>query len=403
MFTPRVFHIVDQDLSTVGGHFYAQADSISAACLKRGIQVKIYGRVGTNLSINGVSVQGVFRFSGGVEPTPENEIFAVFGTYFLVNRAFFEDLSLLQRSEFSQDDLVYFPGLVQNQIEAVADWGVTFPAEMRPNLAITLRYSNSKMNHNVARGHTAGIEFLYRHSLARLVERYPRAYLFSDTPALSSLYQQISGIPVIPLPVPQHTAAPDQIQETKIHKNELSILFIGTMYQTRGSSHILRIVELTLNNFNNVNFVIQINDPTEETAASIMKDISEVHRSRTHFLLGSLSIDDYNNALSTSDIVMLPCAPNNYVFNSSGVFTEAAALGKVIVTTIGTTLEASASTYNLGFTVASAFTAESFAEALNGAIVNFSELSEKAKLSKIRFSKENSSESFLHKMFERMT
>lgn len=399
MFKPRSVHIVDPGLIEAGGHYHTQDLSIAKECQKRDIPVTIYCRCGANLGTSDINVAEIFRFDVFVEPPSENPNYGVFESYFLVNRAFLQDLNAMPSLDFSPDDLVYFPGLTQNQIEGVADWIIGLPVDKRPHIAITLRFLNSQMHYNINRGYTPGIEFLYRHVLAKLLERHPRTHLFSDTQVLSINYNRMSGIPVITLPVPQLEFHCEHGRTCRQESSGLSILYIGNVSPYRGNLFIPSIVESVLSEFPDVNFTIQVKADPESDAARAMVAISDAYLSRVNFLFGTLSPDEYVKTMQSADIVLLPYMPAYYSFGSSGVFTEAAAMGKVLVVTSGTTMETTINNFDLGSVIASDYSAESFSAAIKTAIVNFDALDEKANASYVRFSRENSPEGFLDRMF----
>jgi glycosyltransferase involved in cell wall biosynthesis len=399
MFKPKAVYIVDPGLIEAGGHYHTQDLSIARECQKRDIPVTIYCRCGANLGASEISVAEIFRFDVFIERPPENPDFCVFENYFVVNRAFLQDLNLIPTENFSPDDLVYFPGLTQNQIEAVADWVTSIPASKRPHIAITLRFLNSRMHYNLNRGFAPAIEFLYRHVLAKLLERHPKTHLYSDTLVLSRSYNGMSGIPVITLPIPQLEFHPEFVRKSPPNKTELNILHIGNVSPYRGYNFIPSIIESVLSEFPNVRFTVQVKTDPESEAARTMVAIPESYASCVQFLFGTLSPDEYVNTMQAADIVLLPYMPSYYSFGSSGVFTEAAAMGKVLVVTAGTTMETTITSFDLGAVIAPEYTAEAFAAALKAAVGNFIALEQKADASYIRFSHENSPEGFLDRMF----
>jgi len=399
MFKPRTVHIADTGLIEAGGHYHTQDFLIAKECQKRGIPVTIYCRYGANLGASEINVVEIFRFEVFVERPPENPNFGVFENYFVVNRAFFQDLNSIPSTDFQPDDLIYFPTVTQNQIEAVADWVVSLPVNKRPHIAITLRLLNSQMPQYLYRGYGPGIEFLYRHVLAKLVERHPRTHLFSDTLALSTSYNRLSGIPVTTLPVPQLEFHDEYARARAANKTGLTVLYIGNMSPYRGYIFIPSIIERVLGEFPDVHFTVQVKTDPESEDARTMVAISETYASRVNFLFGTLTPDEYVSTMKTADIVLLPYMPAYYCFGSSGVFTEAAALGKVLVTTAGTTMETTINSFDLGAVIARDYTAEAFSAAIKNAIVNFDELDQKASTSYVSFSRENSPEGFLDRMF----
>lgn len=403
MFKPRSVHIVDPGLIEAGGHYYTQDFSIAKECQKRGIPVTICCRHGASFDAEGINLLKIFRFDVFVEqPVARNPNFAVFENYFLVNRAFMQDLLSIPSLDFSPDDLVYFPTLTQNQIEAVTDWVISLPAAKRPRIAITLRLLNSQMHYNLNRGYAPAIEFLYQQALWKLAERHPHTYLFADTEVLCINYQNISGIPITLAPIPQLPFHVDAERKRASDDGTLSILYLGNVSPYRGNNFIAGIIDSVLDEFPNVRFTIQVKTDPDSDAARAMTAISEAHSSHVQFLFGTLTSDEYVSTMQSADIVFMPYMPSYYSFGSSGVFTEAAAMGKVLVTTAGTSMETSINRSGLGAAIAPEYTPESLATALKNAIVNFAELDQKSGANYARFAHENSPEGFLDHMFAKI-
>lgn len=390
-------YIVDPELTAITqGHHYTQAAAIAAECAKTGLRVEIFCKVGDAPSIDGAVTSGIFKNSIGVESNVEHLLFEVFENYFVVNRAFFKELCSIDISNFSDKDLIYFPNVLQNQLEAIADWLSIIAPTNRPKVAITLRYVNSKMDKNIVRDFGDAIEFLYRNSMPRLIERCPQTTFYTDTPELAAFYSAVSSIKVSVLPLPRL----EFNLKNKIKKNteKISILFAGHLFATRGATLLPQILCSILEKYKNVYFCIQVNEIDRKTSQQLIENIPAQLKSKVKFLLGVLSPEKYDETLQQNDIVILPLLPRLYAYHSSGVFAEAAALGKVMVIPGGTSLEAAANLYGLGVVVSSEFTSESFSLALGKAIEEFDILSIRAEISKHIYNQKNSPAMFLKKL-----
>ena len=311
---------------------------------------------------------------------------------------FFEDLKNIPTNDFSCDDLIYFPSIVQNQIEGVTDWVTSIDKDKRPYIALTLRVLNSRMEYNTNRGLTTSIEFLYRCSIWKLIQRHPRTKLFSDTLPIALFYKNITGFSVNTLPIPQ-SPFNNQISIPTYDKTEFNILYIGNISPYRGHVFIPYIIDKILSKFKNVNFTIQIQADVDSDTANEMTAVNENYKKRIKFLFGTLSSKDYLDTLNDADIVLLPYMPSYYSHGSSGVFTEAAALGKVIVVTSETVMEQVANTFSLGVVLSTGYTADEFVSALSTAVLKFDEIYLKAQKSRNDFAFANSPETFLKLMF----
>ena len=386
MYKPRVIHIMDPGLTEIGGHYFSQNSAIVKAANSAGIPVLTYCRANAQFEDLEMKYEKVFTHDVFYEISSSNPELAVFQNFFSINRVFFNDLIRIPTSNFHRDDLIYFPGLTQNQLDAVTDWLVTISLESRPNVAITLRFLNSRMHYNLNRGYEGKIEFLYGSALQKLLERHPRTKLITDTKMLSDCFKIISGINVFILPVPQGGLGSfNNISHQK--KSILNILYIGNISPYRGHYFLNEIITYCLNKFSNIEFTIQIKaDPCSADAQGITS-ISAQHREKSRFLFGTLPQDEYIQTLRDSDIVILPYMPSYYSFGSSGVFTEAASLGKVIVVTSGTVIDIIAEDFKLPVVFSKEYSAESFCLAICNAINNFDILEKVARYQSPNFSK----------------
>ena len=400
MFRPTKIHIVEPDLAEFGGHFYTQDLHVVQECNSRGIPVKVYGRQGADLEIPGAEMFRTFRFGVWIEPPQiESLTFAPFEIFLLVNRAFYLDLQGIDTRGFTPEHLVFFPGVTHNQLDAIAEWFSALPAERRPQLAVTLRYLNSRMHFNEVRGFTPGIEFLYRHALSKLKERCPAVTLVCDTDTLSEEYQRMSGVPVVVLPVPQGQPPDEAIPETTgIGKRGLSVLYIGNLSPLRGSDYVPEIAESALLEFPDLEFTIHVHgDPNSAYAKKVMS-LPPTLSDRVRFLTGALPPVEYAQTMAAADIVLLPYVPSFYRWASSGVFAEAASGGKVLVVSAGTNMAKWAASFDLGAVVANEFSPAAFSAALSQAIRNFDLLKLKAQTAKAAFTKEHSAKGFVDRL-----
>jgi glycosyltransferase involved in cell wall biosynthesis len=107
-----------------------------------------------------------------------------------------------------------------------------------------------------------------------------------------------------------------------------------------------------------------------------------------------LSPDTYFKLMSEADVVLLPYSLDYYGHCSSGVFAEAAALGKVIVVPEGTVAARQGREFGLGLVAAKAPMAEALAEAIAEAARNWDALNRQARASAGAFREAQSVKTF---------
>jgi glycosyltransferase involved in cell wall biosynthesis len=391
MFIPKTVHIIDPGLAGVGGHYFSMNLAIAKKINQIGIKVITYGKIGSVISEEVLNFRQVFRFDVFQEIPVQSTNSYVVENFFGLNKLFFEDLVTINQNDISSDDLIYFQGLTQNQINAVTDWMLSIPENKRPPVIITLRFLNSRMLHNLNRGFAPQIEYLYQQSLQRLLQAHKKTKLVADTEMLCHCFRSISGLEVTLVPSPLGGFENLQsIANDKEFDQKIKILYIGNISPYRGFELLPSIADKILTAKEKTNFVVQINaDPSSEQA-QLMRPVVEKFSERVKIIYGALSMDDYLSTINSVDIVLLPYHPAYYSFGGSGVFTEAAAMGKVVVATAGTIIDGQAKEYDLPVCFAENYTQDSFVGALLTAIDNLPHFKKLAAISCPQFSAHNS-------------
>jgi glycosyltransferase involved in cell wall biosynthesis len=382
---------MDPGLAGVGGHYYSLNLAIAKRLRNIGIDVITYGKQGAVILDEDLNFKPTFRFDVFQEMPAQSATSHIVENFFTLNKMFFEDLNAINGSELSGDDVVYFGGITQNQINAVADWILNFPKNSRPQVIITLRFLNSRMLHNLNRGFAPQIEYLYHQSLQRLKQVHNNTILVADTEELCQAYRTISGLDVTLVPEPlggfpfhETKNKLDQINE------DIKVLYIGNISPYKGLELLPEIAEKILSATEKTNFVIQINADPSSDKAQLMRPVFEKFPERIKLIYGALSMSDYLDTMKSADIVLLPYHPAYYSFGGSGVFIEAASMGKVVVVTAGTFIDGQAKQHDLPVCFAQNYTSESFVSALLSGISDFARLNKLAKISCPQFSSHNS-------------
>jgi len=106
----------------------------------------------------------------------------------------------------------------------------------------------------------------------------------------------------------------------------------------------------------------------------------------------------YRKFLHDADIVLLPYAREFYAWASSGIFTEALSIGKVVVVPQGTWLAHQIERFHAGGTMFSAFNASSVADAVLRAVQSLPQLTQLASTAAPRWTSHHSPSRFVDKM-----
>ena len=382
---------MDPGLAGVGGHYYSLNLAIAKQLINIGIEVLTFGKQGAEIKDDVLNFRPTFRFDVFQEIPAQSANRYVVENFFTLNKLFYEDLCGISIHEFTSEDIVYFGGITQNQIHAVADWILSLPEKSRPAIIIMLRFLNSRMLHNFNRGFAPQIEYLYHQSLQRLKQVHKRTILVADTEALCKAYRTISELDVTLVPEPLGGfSLPEVKNEHDQINEEIQVLYIGNISPYKGLELLPEIVDKILSATEKTNFVIQINADPKSDKAKLMRPASEKFPGRIKIIHGALSMSDYLETMKRADIVLLPYHPAYYSFGGSGVFIEAASMGKVVIVTSGTFIDGQAKQHDLPVCFAENYTAVSFVSALLAGISDFSRLKKMAKISCPQFSSYNS-------------
>ena len=114
---------------------------------------------------------------------------------------------------------------------------------------------------------------------------------------------------------------------------------------------------------------------------------------------GVLTPTEYFSLLGEADIVLLPYSPTFYGHGSSGVFTEAASLGKVIVVSPGTVPARQGREFNLGVVTAAKWTPAAMAEAVAATLRDLPALQARAVAAAPKFRTEQCAKILWQKLF----
>jgi glycosyltransferase involved in cell wall biosynthesis len=401
MIIPKMVHIIDPGLRTVGGHYYSLNLVIAEELNKLGIEVRTFGGIGSDIPASTLNFVEAFRFDAFHELNFHDSETYVQENFYLLNKLYLEDFRKIDTSQISSSDLILFQGVSHNQIESIDFWISSIPVQQRPAILIMLPFLHSQMLHNVNRGFTKQIELLYRHSLQKLSINHPAVKFAADTTKLCECFSAISNLPVSLLPSPQSGNYFDPNDTFLSNQgSQINILYVGNMSPYKGHQLLPEIIDVIIQSHPNVRFTVQLHASLESDFATIMEKLQLKHGSRLILLNGVLSQEEYIKVLKESTLVFMPYHPVYYSFGSSGIFVESAGLGKPIVITRGTFADKVATKYNLPVVFADDFSGFSYVEAINVAIHNIESLKKRALLSSPHYSEKNSPRNFIREVFD---
>jgi len=392
----RQIHICDPQLFGLGGHYLNHDAQLIRELQRRHLPVSLYARRGCQVTCEGLTPTPVFSHDIFQESAADPEVWAM-ENFHALNPAFLGDLRQIAPERFTADDLVYFPNLLQNQLYAVAQWLDRIPAERRPAVAVMLRFLNHKMLYMQARAHADLIPLYYRYAARVLARVQPRSFLCADTRELAEAYRKITGQPVLELPNPMDVSSQSGPAPSRAAADRPVIVYQGSTSSIRGFHLLPEIIERCVKMPERPRFVVQVQSAEAARAMGLGPVIDQLDRfagDDLRLVRGALTAADFHGLLAEADIVLLPYGPDFYGHGSSGVFTESASLGKVVVVPAGTMAARQGREYGLGVVAAAKWTAPSLAEAVGDAVRRLPELRDRSAAAAPRFRRENCAEAF---------
>jgi glycosyltransferase involved in cell wall biosynthesis len=379
----RKVYLFDPQLQGTGGHYLNHDAQLARDLLRRKIPVHIYGRLGASVTCEGIEVCPLFTKDIFAEMAVDPQVWAI-ENFHAVNEAFFADLNRLPLDQFTAKDLIYFPNLLQNQIYAVARWLVRLPADRRPAVGIMLRYLNHAMDYVQTRANKDLISLYYRFAVQRLVAVQPRTRICADTRELAQAYTQIISVPVLELPNPMDVSMlineNSSVPESAASASPF-ILYQGHTSPLRGFHFLPEIIERCAQLKPKPRFLIQIQNPENTKSMGLCEHVKRLESLKgptVELVYGALEMHPYYHMLARADVVLLPYSPSFYGHGSSGGFTEAASVGKVVVVSPGTVPARQGKEFDLGVVTATSWAPAAMADAVAQALQNLTTLQAKA-------------------------
>ncbi|MBE7539352.1 MAG: glycosyltransferase family 4 protein [Opitutaceae bacterium] len=402
-------HLIDPQLSGEGGHYANHDAQLIRELKRRGVEVDLYGRKGATISVEGISPRPVFTHDIFQEFARDPAVWAM-ENFHACNDAFLADLQTIPVDQIAAGDLVYFPNLLQNQLHAIARWLTALPVDRRPAVAVMLRYLNHAMDYVQKRANKELIALYYRYAVRALREAQPRSLICADTRELAAAYHQITGIQVLELPNPMDVA-PLMARNQAGGPNEGGrpvIVYQGHTSPLRGFHFLPDIIDRCSRLSPRPRFVIQVQNRPAALSSGLGPSLARLDKlaaeagTSVRLVEGALSADDYFALLGEADILLLPYAPTFYGHGSSGVFTEAASAGKVIVVSPQTVPARQGAEYGLGVVPAAKWEPSAMAEAVGNALRDLEQLRDRAATGAPRFRTEQCAEALWDKVLNAM-
>jgi hypothetical protein len=363
--------ILDPSLIDKRGHHHAFAQYLKAEAETLGLYVKILGNTAATREIRRAGTVPFFPDSGYSSLFEESEHTNLRVTMECSGR-FLNRLSKIRAQWFKRDDFVFFPGVTPNQILAIAQWMTAMDPAVSPRFGLCLMF---QPNWDVAGGISTVNPALYDSAFTLLRAQHGKKVVYScETEGLAKEFEVLAGKPPVVLPVPTQVdgVRAGSRQTSKTNGTEpLRVAFLGVTKHEKGAHLLPDIVEIVSRSAAHIAFDIQVSGDDIDLNRALAERLSPL--SNVALFQEELSSSAFQDLIVGADILLLPYDPTTYRTRGSGLITEARKTAIPVVVPLDTDLGriAVGAGFGVGF---KAFTAESVATALIGAVENIDRL-----------------------------
>ncbi|MEW6540774.1 MAG: glycosyltransferase [Bacillota bacterium] len=376
-------HIFDNTLRDKRGHHYEYDKSIYDEWTSMGFQAKVYCHQKAKRDIR-ESLSGMPNFSHDIHYSV-SRIPKVGQTinFFLGNLFFWKDLRKIDPKSFSKSDIALFHTLSYNQLLGLFIWYKSLPVENQPFVVLLLRYTNIVFRPQKVWRRS---RYLYKF-IFKLFSNYLMKYnivLAADSDILAEEYEELSGVKVSVLPIPHLPHNGNSKHSGKM----TSFIYLGDAREEKGYCLLPEAIRGILGERKDIRFVIQSN-VSENPSKAVLKTKAELSTIGETVVVvdGPLETEEYYKLLSEADAVLLPYCQSTYYGRTSGIFAEALAFGKPVITTADTWMELQIKKYNNCGVTFNGYNAQELKNAIEVFLNNKKDFSIKAKEASMEWKK----------------
>lgn len=309
----RTLWLADHLLADALGHHANYNRALAMAASHAGWDPHILGRRGADPRLlGGIAFDGIF--SRDLRACPP----AWAASSPLALRA----LDALSRVRFRNDlerglghvreiDAVFAQMLAPRHLRSWLEWHATRPKP--PHLVLHLGYDPTRFA-------------AYPGLASAIATASPRCHYVSDSERLCARYEDALGVQVhfIPHVVPQATPRPSPSRTDGVPV----VLFLGSPRREKGFNDL---ASAALRG-RGLRFIVQVNDP-EPACRESVEALRAAPDGTVRLIERRLSEEEYFDALREADVVAVPYHLDVYRDRTSGIFCEALAAGKPVLTT----------------------------------------------------------------------
>lgn len=331
------FVIIDNSLLDQIGHHFEYDAVLAGALRARGHSVTLYGHRDLDFACQS-QLQAVPAFpkSEYQEHRPLPFDIPFFGAL-AGNISFFRTL-VGTKVHLWDPDVVFDHTITPVHMIGLFAWRTWFFRKKKTVFVVLLRFDLR----NRRSGMAYKVAFLARKIL-------PGSVTFvTDSDLLAETFSPLAGQPVHVLPIPhaQRTTAPEK--PSSVTASGVTVAYLGVASENKGFHFLPEAVGRLLAEGASVRFLIQTVLPSPTPAHRETVNRLESFGDAVRLIDRPLSSEEYHGILRDADCVLLPYDPRFYGGQTSGIFTETVALGKIVLATRTKWMERSMQRFDTG-------------------------------------------------------
>jgi glycosyltransferase involved in cell wall biosynthesis len=339
LMSKKVF-LLDYELWNKVVHCYNYDNSVRAACAAQGVPVKFYVCKAVDEAFRReVDAEPLFT-TKWLEWDDNKDVAGYLQRVTEFNVEFLNDLMPLT-PQVDADSVIFMPAIRIERLMGLQMWLASFPKERMPNAVIVLRFDISD-------------NALFRHALEQFKSLGPKIRFAVDTEELRQAYARV-GCPTDIIPIP-HSAdeggenAPDSlhpaVKEFLEGPGGPVVAWFGGARLLKGFHLLPEIIAHLTEVGHDLRFLVQA--PGDSSLFPLGKEHIEPAFGRLRALAEKnerilwidMAVEDteYRYLMHHCDIVLLPYTGQRYRTDSSGIFSEAVAAGKISIVPEGSSM-----------------------------------------------------------------
>ncbi len=330
--------LIAHGLINQSGHHYMEARAFKEEAAKHYLDCKILAHRDIGPLIRDeLDALPLFQHTP-YKPLHKRRYLAPLLDFIFFGRAMKNQLLSLPAETITSPDILVCSITRAREILGLALWLARTPQNKHPFLVLNFMIDDISQPFSKTKHRSINIKpaRFYRFAFNLLKKSFDpdRLLLSAGGTAFAQTMAGILNHPVEDFPLPVQHEFPVVRPENQFFEQAPLIAFLGWMRERKGSDLAGPVIRRVLQQHPCCRFFLQANPICWEKRWT--DDIGQNAMTRVHIHRGEMTQEEYQNTMSRADLVLLPYLSAGYTLQTSGIFSEAMAMGKVSIIPEGT-------------------------------------------------------------------